>query len=218
MVINNKRRKVIFIHIPKCGGISIEDSIHKSLGGDAVITRPKLIIQPPRTDDDTCKGLSLHSTMYDYSRYFKENIDEFYIFTFVRNPWRRMVSHWEYLINEGYNKIINEKDKLTFSKFVQMYKSGVLTYTHESGYDYYLKDRKRTKLNFVGKLENINEDLIKVGVDIKIEIKDVLHKNITLPNVKLHKNWVDYYNPRTKDIVYELFKNDIINFGYEFEE
>ena len=60
MVIDNSRRKVIFIHIPKCGGVSVEDSIHKALGGDAVITRPKLINKPPRIDDDTCKGLFLH--------------------------------------------------------------------------------------------------------------------------------------------------------------
>jgi len=218
MVINNSRRKVIFIHIPKCGGVSIEDSIHKALGGDSVITKSKLINKPPRDDDDTCKGLKLHSTMYDYSRYFKENIDDFYIFTFIRNPWKRMVSHWEYLINEGYNNRINEKDKLTFSKFVQIYKSGVLEYTSEVGYDYYLKDIIGTKLNFVGKLENINEDLVKVGLDIKIEIKDVLHSNKTNPNLKLYQDWKDYYNPRTKDMVYDIFKEYIIDYNYDFEE
>ena len=42
--------------------------------------------------------------------------------------------------------------------------------------------------------------------------------NQTISNLKLHENWVDYYNPRTKDIVYDIFKEDIIKFGYDFEE
>jgi len=218
MVIYKNRRKVIFIHIPKCGGVSIENSIHKALGGDSIITRPKLINKPPRIDDDTCKGLKLHSKLYDYSKYYKENIDDFYIFSFVRNPWRRMVSHWEYLISEGYNKRISEKDKLTFSKFVQVFDNNVLSYSFKNGYDHYLKDTKGTKLNFVGKLENINEDLIKVGGDINLDIQEVLHTNITDESLKLYTNWEDYYNPWTKDKVYQIFKNDIEMYGYEFEE
>ena len=216
MIIDNKR-KVVFIHIPKCGGISIENTIHKSLGGEDVITRENLIRIQPRTDVLNCKGLSLHSTLRDYSRYYEERINDFYIFSFVRNPWIRMVSHWEYLINGSYNLRIHELHKLNFSSFVQVYKSEILPHSSFNGYDKYLKDRNNTEINFIGKLENINEDLKKVGLDIKLDLTDVLHMNKTTPGYKLHDDWKKYYNPRTKDMVYEMFKNDIIKFEYDFE-
>jgi hypothetical protein len=218
MVINDDRRKVIFIHIPKCGGISIENTIHKELGGDSFISRNQLINLPPKQDNKEYTKLYLHSTLSDYKKYIgNEEIKDFYIFSFVRNPWRRMVSHYEYLIKQMYNKSINENDILTFPSFVQVYKTNILMYSFKS-YDYYLKDDKIEKINFIGKLENINEDLKKVGDDIKMEIKEVLHMNQTDPILKEHENWRDYYNPGLKDIVYKTFKYDIEKYNYEFDE
>jgi len=216
MVIDNER-KAIFIHIPKTGGVSVEQTIHKSLGGDNVITMHKLIHKPPRIDVDTCNGLHLHSTLYDYKRYYGDRINDFYIFTFVRNPWRRMVSHWEFMITDGYNYNVSEKDKLDFSKFVQIYGSGILIYATQ-GYKSYITEYQNLKPNFIGKLENINEDMLKVANDLQLDITEVIHANPTSIDSKLHQNWRDYYNPRTKDIVYNIFKEDIEKYNYEFGE
>jgi hypothetical protein len=216
MVVDD-RRKVIFIHIPKCGGISIERSIHKALGGDDFIAYNNLIRRPPRPNIKTCSGLSLHSTLKDYRRYYGKNINDYYIFSFVRNPWRRMVSHYEYLIKNMFNKRLHEQNKMDFSQFVQISQTKILQYSIH-GYKDYLEDDYQTKLNFIGKLENINEDLPKIGVDIKLDIPEVLHMNQTDLKIKDYINWRDYYNPRLKNIVYNIFKEDIIKYEYEFEE
>lgn len=216
MVINDERRKVIFIHIPKCGGISVENTIHKALGGDDVITRNNLIRIPERPDVKTCKGLSLHSKMIDYSRYYGDNIKDFYVFGFVRNPWRRMVSHYEYLIKQMYNENVSEKDKLNFPSFVQMFQTKVLAHTYIS-YDDYFKDTRNTNMNYIGKLENIKNDMLNIGNDIKLDLSVVLHSNETAPELKEHTDWRKYYNKFTIDLVYKMFKDDINKYEYTFD-
>jgi len=213
MVIDD-RRKVIFIHIPKCGGVSIERSIHKALGGNDYITYQNLIRIPRNTDDKRSDGLNLHSTMGDYRRHYGSRISDFYIFSFVRNPWRRMVSHYEYLIKMT-NKRISENNQISFPQFVQIAQTKLLQYSIH-GYDEFIQDRYGTPINFVGKLENIEDDLRKVGNDVKLEIKEILHMNQTDLTLKEHENWKDYYNPGLKDRVYNIFKDDIEKYEYEF--
>jgi len=216
MVVNDIR-KVIFIHIPKTGGVSVERSIHKALGGEERIPYGQLIFQPPKREE-MIPALGLHSTLRDYRRYFGQGINDFYIFSIVRNPWRRMVSHYEYLVSPMFNRRVHENSKLDFPQFVQVYKTKLLAYNLPDGYDSFLVDDYGTQLNRVIKLENINEELPVVGNEIKLEIKEVLHMNPTDPKNKEHQNWKDYYNPGLKDRVYKMFKNDIEKYNYEFDE
>ena len=218
MVINDSRRKAIFVHIPKTGGVSVERSIHKALGGDEYIFYAQIIRVHPREGVKTCQGLNLHSTLKDYRRYYGNSINDFYKFSIVRNPWRRMVSHYEYLLIPGWNKRMNEVNKMSFPQFVQISKTHQLAYSMPNGYKEFLKDDYGTEMDFVFKLENINEDLPKAGLGFKLEIEDVLHMNSTQDIHKEHDNWKDYYNPGLRDIVYQIHKEDIEKYGYEFEE
>lgn len=218
MVINDNRRKAIFVHIPKTGGVSVERSIHKALGGDEYIAYGQLIRVLPRPEVKTCKGLGLHSTLKDYRRYYGQSLNDFYKFSVVRNPWRRMVSHYEYLLIPGWNKRMNENNKLTFPQFIQLSKTYQLGYSMPNGYDEFLKDDYGTQMDFVFKLENINEDLPKAGLGFKLDIQEVLHMNSTEEGIKEHKNWKDYYNPGLRDMVYKIYEKDIKKYNYEFEE
>lgn len=214
MVINDSRRKVIFIHIPKCGGISVERTIHKELGGDDYIPYGQLITI---RHTDGKGGLGLHSKMKDYRRYYINDIKDFYIFSIVRNPWRRMVSHYEYLVKQMYNKRIDPKDILDFNSFVQVFKTKIHAHTFLS-YDEYFLDDKGNGPHFVGKLENIKNDLKIAGLGMKLEINEVLHMNKTDPKIKEFVNWKDYYKPWTRDFIYKIFKDDIEKYNYEFDE
>ena len=218
MVIDDERRKVIFVHIPKTGGVSVERSIHKALGGNDEIAYGKMIRVLPRPDVKTCRGLALHSTMKDFRRYYEDRFPEFYKFSIVRNPWRRMVSHYEYLMSPMWNNRVHESNKMDFPTFIQTWKTNLLAYSMVDGYDTFLDDGRGTELDRVIKLENINEDLPKVGLDIRLEITDVLHMNPTEEKHKEHKNWKDYYNPGLRDMVQKIYKDDIIRYNYEFEE
>jgi len=217
MVINNDKQKAIFIHIPKCGGISIEHTLYDALSPTDVLFDDMKVIQA-KPNYERYENLSPHSFLPDYRRYYgTEGIKDFFVFSFVRNPWRRMVSHYEYLVIDiNWHKKVGDNDKLSFSEFLQVYESDIIPWT-VLNYDQYLYDH-RSVINFVGKLENIDEDMKKIGEKINLDLSNVLHMNKTKEKIKLYSDWKDYYNPWAKDKVYQMWKKDIEKYGYEFEE
>lgn len=216
MVIDIKGRKGVFVHIPKCGGVSIEKTIHKALGGDNVISYNKLISFSGKEGDILERRLTLHSKLSDYRYYLGNDLKDYFVFGVVRNPWRRMVSHWEYIINNMYNGHKHKNHKLDFNDFVQLYETSLIP--HNLKYDDYLDDGLRSKVNFVGKLENIENDIVTISDGLGLDLTDLLHMNQTDPLLKIHKNWKDYYTPGTIDMVYNICKEDIKKYNYEFEE
>ena len=59
--------KCIFVHVPRTGGVAIAKSLFGNLGGS-------------------------HISISLYRKVFSDVFDGYYKFTFVRNPWDRLVS------------------------------------------------------------------------------------------------------------------------------
>tara|TARA_Y100000310_G_scaffold169126_1_gene169119 strand:- start:97 stop:837 length:741 start_codon:yes stop_codon:yes gene_type:complete len=76
----NHEHKFIFLHIPKCAGTSIGYTLNTILG-----------IGDPRQVDDEYGGFKVHHDILT-----KEMLEEYFVFTFVRNPWSRLVSNYTY--------------------------------------------------------------------------------------------------------------------------
>jgi hypothetical protein len=102
----NHKYKFIFLHIPRTGGTSIE----KALFG-----QDWWGVHPPS------KHLTAHMAKQIYAPYWQD----YFKFTFVRNPWDRMVSMLKYgkgkTANNIYEVTLNEDDKIItegyFKKF-----------------------------------------------------------------------------------------------------
>ena len=114
-----------------------------------------------------------------------------------------------------YNKRVDTQHALSFSSFVQIYESKILGYSIQ-GYKDFLEDDGRCSVNYVAKLENIKRDIKEIEKRMRLEIPEILHMNQTDPSLKEHQDWRDYYNPWTKNKVYEIFKDDIEKYEYEF--
>ena len=90
----SKKLKCIYIHIPKTGGMSIETILGENIKN---LHQQSIKIK--------------HGTPFewDYPKYWKD----FYTFTFVRNPWDRVVS--SYLFNlkmANKNSTQHDRDKI----------------------------------------------------------------------------------------------------------
>jgi len=214
MIIDTGDIKALFVHIPKTGGMSVERTIFNELHK----TNPEkqlTFMEIKGENGDT--GLKMHSTLEDYRTFYGiDEINTFYKFGLVRNPWRRMVSHYEFMISQRHNRIRHKKDNWDFNSFIQLYVNDHLAYSLTDGYDTFNADIS-TELDFVCRLENFNEDLKYVGNQIGLDLSKPEHINTTKQQFKDHINWKDYYTPGTLNMVYDLHKKEIEKYNYTFE-
>ena len=186
----------IFVHIPKCAGTSIVTSLYGCLAGG-------------------------HTTFEEYLTVFEpENINAYFKFTVVRNPWDRLVSAFHFLKAGG----ANDKDRLWAEKELSLYESfddfarhwlceeNIWKYHHFRPQNHYLTvgNRKLT-LDFIARFENLEADF---GVMAK-----KLGKNCALPQVNStdRSSYQQYYNPKTADIVANVYAEDIKLLEYSFD-
>lgn len=176
--------KCIFIHVPRTGGSSIETA----LAGRRV----------PFKEFRGEKHLTASNAKKLYSEYW----DDYFTFTIVRNPWDRVVSHYNFSPFRSINALSGKSLKY----FLEKYKP----YSHEPNpcdYDNIID----IPLDFVGRFENLNEDFKKICKHIGA--------NLVLPHIGKteHQDYTKYYNKETQKMVQEIYEKDIERYNYQFE-
>jgi hypothetical protein len=131
------------------------------------------------------------------NRVFKD----YFKFTFVRNPWARCVSSYEYILK--WNKENNVALPESFVSFLN--NIGVGKYGQQSDFGY--------GCDYFAKLENLSDDLDFLCEKLKLPRYKLPHRNKTN-----HKHYTEYYDEETKAIVDEMYAKDIEQFEYKFGE
>ena len=184
----NHAKKWAFIHIPKTGGTSVTE----------------ILCNIPETIT-----VNSHGTLNDL-----RGIEDYFIFSFVRNPYTRLSSWYEHKKRDGihqpFDSFIHSIDSLDYLFFSQEY------------YLYHGKTDKK-QISFVGKYENFENDLKKILDKLEIKYDNIPHLNSNLyykkhPNLNTDKLYKKYYTQQwMKDWVKEKYKNDFKLFGYDLE-
>jgi hypothetical protein len=186
----------IFVHIPKCAGTSLRESLGIPLGG--------------------------HATLIDYQKRLPpEDFERAFKFTFVRNPWDRLVSGFFFLKNRDLkgNHTWAKKNLATtddFDTFVRRWVTpeNVWSFSHFRPQYYYVSlEHKMPAVDFVGYYENITADFPLLCE--KLKIQGALQEENRNPIRK--RDYVDYYTDETRRIVAEVYAKDIELFGYAFD-
>lgn len=191
--------KCIFVHITKCAGISIATSLFGNLGGG-------------------------HLRIPHYQLIFSQReFDEYFKFTFVRNPWDRLVSAFLFLKKGGANKIDRKwaEENLSqypdFDSFVNQWvtRKNVNTWKHfVPQYKFLCQPGKKTPVvDFIGHFECINDDF--ETIQKRLQSKTSLQHLNKTEGVK--KKYQEYYTETTKKIVADVYDEDIGIFGYDFD-
>lgn len=188
----------IFIHVPKVAGTSIEAAIFGSYGKIGHLTA----VQRRRLAPE------------EFARLFK--------FGFVRNPYDRFVSAYEYMRKGGRNRFDEEwaKSNLShhrdFESFVLSLRNGdvarsVMDWMHfRPQYEFLCGDDGNILVDFVGRYENMQSDFQTVASRLCMRLR-LPHLNPTMRNP-----YQGYYSPETREIVRFLYMKDLEIFGYEF--
>tara|TARA_B100001093_G_scaffold517782_1_gene600385 strand:- start:1013 stop:1591 length:579 start_codon:yes stop_codon:yes gene_type:complete len=190
----NYEHKFIFARVAKTASTSILDKLPKC--------------------DRLCEEWDYdwnHVPLWHRKQILNENIfNTFFKFAFVRNPFDRAVSIVEY-----WNKRSKKKGGPTFD-FIDFFTGGISS-------EFIIKDRFFSKYgsqydftkgcNFIGKVENLQEDFNIICDKIRITRQELPHKNKSK-----HKHYTEYYNDEAKRVIAELYARDIEAFNYKFGE
>ena len=205
-------RKCIYIHIIKTAGTSIRASLGKD------------------KEQIKCGGHSTAKTIK--KRVSEATWENYFKFSFVRNPWDKMVSQWWY---NGHPKVrgrnIYTSKVKTFREYILYFAEGGRVTA--KGNDprctpWLVDDSGKILVDFVGRFENLEEDFNFVCQQLtplkheqnKLWPPELPHKNQSKNrhgNEWTDKPYQDYYDDETKEIIAREFEDDINLFGYKFE-
>jgi hypothetical protein len=219
----------LFVHIPKTGGQSIEQFFMDLLHLDWDKDRTALNLQ---RNDDPARGTEklahLSAAEYvDCGYVSREEYSGFFKFSFVRNPWSRILSEYRYR---------NYFHHLSFRDFVlnKMPKPGWDDkYRHVMPqYDMLYDQQGNLLVDFVGRFETLQQDFDRVcehlGItdsllphrnpsdkksrDLKRKIRNYLYMN----GENQRRGVAEFYDDETRAAVAEYYRRDIKTFGFEF--
>jgi len=198
VICHNKR--CIFIHIPKTAGTSIEQFIKDN-------DKNPIILLGVRN------GRSMHHfSALEIKSLFPELFKKYYKFSFVRNPYDRLLSeyYWCKIQNVGYKF---GKTKMEFLNYV----SNVIkqkTYFKNIFHDHFIPQymfiyntQNKLLVNHLFKYEDLDNAIRFIKK--KIQINGNLHQ---LNKTNVEKT--DWSNEE-KEIIYELYKKDFLYFQYK---
>lgn len=197
------KNKYIFVHIPKCAGTSIEKCLLEHEGNHVELAtdgRPALSLLSREIKEDYL--LDIESKQhYKLDMYDQDKQEQYFCFTFVRNPWSWAVS--DYL----YHK--HRRPVPVFDVWIQNLSKQELFLYHMDPQVSYINNN----INYIGRVEHMDTDW-------KYITNRLFGCDITLPEE--NKCWKQYdykqfYCSKTRDVVANLYKDDIMRFGYTFE-
>ena len=190
------KSKTIFIHIPKTAGISLVRAIY---------------------GDVTLEG---HRSFYFNIIALDIKNENYFSFSFVRNPFDRLYSVYRYLMKGG----INRHDKLAFEAHLSEFNdfedfvlnglNNKLIYqiTHLIPQYKYLCDKRGIMLvDFIGRFENLDDDILLLSKKLNMNIKLNHH------NYNMKKDYKVVYTDKMIEKVYQIYKKDFDIFKYSFK-
>jgi hypothetical protein len=196
--------KCIFVHIPRTAGTAIE----KWICGD---------------DWWYIEKETKHLLASQAKKIYREYWDSYFKFSFVRNPWDRMVSclgAYEDFFKISYNNFLNfdgyKKEfgyPVTIENDYRFSKRNEILLEKHQEHCVYLNILDE-KLDFIGRFESLQKDTEFIKDRLKIE-KDFPFK-VKEGASKRKNNYQDYYDKKAREDVENLFGKDLKKFGYKF--
>lgn len=220
--------KFIFIHNYKVAGSSVK----KALEGYSLNTPSKFHVINKLTESnkttawlnfkisnklDFVPSYRFHASAEELKKQLPEKIwKNYFKFAFVRNPWDLHVSLYHYMLkNKNHSDHEKVKQYKTFENFVEnrVKKVKEQPYGLHKQVNMICDNEGKVLVDYIGKMENLNEDFEKIIKIIGIHSIKCVPKI----NTSKHKHYKEYYTDHSKKLIADTFKEDIETFGYDFD-
>lgn len=193
-----ERHRCLFVHVPKAAGVAVVESLFGHRGGG-------------------------HTTYREYERLFTRtyrvrDFDEYFTFAFVRNPWDRLHSAYQFLRQGGMLPADAEFARRVLARFPD-FRAFVLqwvspgnarSWLHFIPQAEFLKNASGgVSLSFVGRYERLQEDYehVRAGLGFGCPLGQ---RNRTANRTP----WREAYDAESAAVVARVYAEDISMFGY----
>lgn len=174
---------------------------------------------------------------YYYSKYGKVNNElllsnETIKIKFVRNPYSRAVSSYLHVMKTQLRKKIFNNEDMSFYTFLLNIEKN--KYSNDIHYDLQMIcSEKKDTFDHIIKIENLENEIKNLNKLYNINLNynftshhHVIKNNKSDKNVAHLKysqmskipNYKNFYNEKTKQLVFKIYNSDIIRYNYTFEE
>lgn len=170
-----------------------------------------------------------HEIKFEFANLLDKKFKDYFSFTFVRNPWDRLLSCYMNKIKNEAGRTNGYKDgilssllprygdafhaKMPFEEFVEKISEipDEKSDEHFRSQYTFVYDKKGNKVvDFVGRFENFDKDFDFISEKIGHKLEKFYEGKTK------HKPYQEYYNEKTKELITKRYKKDIEIFGYEF--
>ena len=206
---NIKENNILFIHIPKTGGSSIETYFIKKCESN---NKNDMLITPENTNfiklGKSAQHLEYKTIMENKDILNLDTCSFSKIITIVRNPYTRIIS--ELFWNKSINNDMNANDVFNvLLNILNKYKD------NNNIYDNHIRPQYQFIIDNNGK---INKDIIILRNE---KLNEMMHHiGYTDFNEKAHVgstniNYFKYLNRKSIHLINKFYKNDFLCFGYK---
>ncbi|RUS65169.1 Type II secretory pathway, pullulanase PulA [Pseudorhodobacter sp. E13] len=217
MIISQGRR-YIFVHIPKTGGTALTLALEARAMKDDILIgdTPKAQARKKRLKDLPAKGrLWKHATLADLDGLFgAAELDRYFIFSLVRNPWDRAVSYYHWLRDQGFaHPAVTLAQQTSFSAFLNHPQTRTSFQNWPASA--YLRDASGVEhCQLYIRLEHLAQDIAPLEAHLGFSLTPLPRANRSARDT----DWRGYYSDADAALIARICAEDITRFGYRFDD
>lgn len=206
------RHKCIFVHIPKTGGSSIEKYLD-------IRIRTKNLYRHSGHVKLQYNGMWYplhHLPATHIKKIYPALFKKYYKFSFVRNPYQRILSLYLWLNDEKWQHLQNNVSDGNILSITKHFERWLDSFLKKNNYmkltqTQFLYSKNKLIVDDVYKFENINSELERLKVKLNDNFNSNEIHNATVKSFDRNKLLTD----AVKEKIYNFYKEDFDNFGYE---
>lgn len=189
-----RSKEVIRVHITKTAGTSLQKGLK---------------FNPPNKKIGIKKHYFVKEILAIES---KEIWDAAFTFSFVRNPWDRLYSHYRFLLRKGRVPDFCTDYETWLHYIIEERMKDPFHHCHTQ-VSWLSNNEGLIDLDFIGRFENLSKDTLTIAQRLGKRIR-LKHVNQNSPI----RHYSDVYNQDMVDYIAKHFKDDIEYFDYSFEK
>lgn len=223
MLLSHKKR-FIFIHIYKTAGMTVMNEfllyarlrdrlVHEYKTSRLICSVVTFILGWQNGGYKQFAGHHMHAKASELYEEMRESFENYFKFTFVRNPFDHLVSLYFYVGQVKRHPLHDQAKNNNFSEFIKWY----IDTNPEKQIDFLLsQDRKTNLVDFIGRYECLNQHLNQVKAGLGMEqSEDVARRNVSVS--RKAKDYRECYSQTSVDLVQDYFRDDLDILGYCFD-